>query len=81
MMAIYIGLELKSEEGTLRIYSISRSNGMLYGILEVDMTTEEIRLIESLDDRCKEFAFPRACRAIQKALLQGELPGKLCYAA
>ena len=81
IMAIYVGLELESQSGTTRIYSFFKSDGSRYGTLAVDTNTKEIVLLEAEDERARDIEFRRACRAIEKALGQGELPDKLCFAA
>ena len=80
-MAIYIGLKLEDQVGANRIYSFFSSDGTLYGSIAVDTSTKEIVLIEARDKRAEKFSFPRARRAIQKALDSGDLPNELCYAA
>ncbi|MEM7147556.1 MAG: hypothetical protein AAF591_20740 [Verrucomicrobiota bacterium] len=80
-MAIYIGLKLEDEVGTTRTYSFFTSDGTPYGSIAVDTTTEEIVLLDAEDERAERFAFPRARRAIQKALESGDLPRELCYSA
>jgi hypothetical protein len=81
IMAIYIGLKLKEDVGATRTYSFFRSDGALYGTLAVDTDTAEIFLLHAEDNYAREFAFPRARRAIEKALERGNLPDELCYAA
>ena len=80
-MAIYVGLKLEEQDEDLRVYSFFRSNGSPYGRLAVDIRTEEVVLLEALDDRAEWFAFPRACRALERSFRQGELPDELCFAA
>jgi hypothetical protein len=80
-MAIYIGLKLIESLDGSKVFEFFRSDGSRYGILRLDLATLECTLVESFDERCEEFAFPRACRALFKAASQGEIPDQLCYAA
>ena len=67
--------------GSNLTYSFFNSDGQLYGTLMVDTETRVICLVEAVDERAESFAFPRARRAIEKALDQGSLPDTLTYAA
>jgi hypothetical protein len=80
-MAIYVGLKLESRVGFTHTYSFFDSDSKLYGTLMVDTQTREIVLVHAEDDRANKFAFPRARRAIEKAISRGELPDELCYSA
>jgi hypothetical protein len=80
-MAIYIGLKLTDRAGSSHTYSFFKSDGERYGTLIVDTETKEICLVDAVDERAKEFAFPRARRSIEKALDRGTLPDELTYAA
>lgn len=70
-MAIYIGLKIKDRMANSITYTFFKSDGQIYGTLMVDTETKDIRLLDAVDERAKEFAFPRACRAIEKAFKQG----------
>ena len=80
-MAIYIGLEKLDENDGVRRYRFFKSNDETYGILAVNLATFEFTLLESVNERAEEFAYPRACRAIVKAAERGDIPDKLCWAA
>lgn len=80
-MAIYIGLKLTDRTGSSRTYSFFNSDGQRYGTLAVDTETKEVCLIDAVDERASGFAYPRAKRAIEKALASGTLEDELCYAA
>ena len=80
-MAIYIGLKAQSEDELTKVYSFFRSDESPYGTLAVDKKTYEIELLDSIDDKATEFAYPRACRAIKKSIEKNELPDELCYAS
>jgi hypothetical protein len=80
-MAIYIGLKLTERAGSSLTYSFFKSDGERYGTLIVDTETKEICLVDAVDERAKEFAFPRVRRAIENALDRGTLPEKLAYDA
>jgi hypothetical protein len=80
-MAIYIGMKLTASAGSSRTYSFFSSDGQRYGTLAVDTETKEVCLIDAVDERASEFAYPRAKRAIEKAIASGTLGEELCYAA
>ena len=80
-MAIYIGLKLTESAGSSRAYSFFSSDGKRYGTLAVNTETKEVCLIDAVDERASDFAYPRAKKAIEKALASGTLGDELCYAA
>ena len=80
-MAIYIGLELVDKNGSAHTYSFLSSDGKVYGTLMVDVDAKEVCLLESIDEHAEQFAYPRARRAIEKAMEKGALPDNLAYTA
>ena len=80
-MAIYIGLKTISEDENTKVYSFFRSCGEEYGTIGVDKSNMEIVLLTFSDEAASGFAFPRARRAIERCLKQGELPDQCAYRA
>lgn len=80
-MAIYVGLELLKEENAKKFFTFFGSDGTTYGVLSVEVDSLEFELVESRSKGGQSTAFPRACRALQKAAKKGSIPDRLCYAA
>ncbi len=80
-MAIYVGLRLTDRTDSRCTYRFFASDGTPYGSLVVDTTTGDIDLLTTENEATNEEAFLYARRAIEKALIRGELPDDLCFAA
>ncbi|MCA9076690.1 MAG: hypothetical protein KDA93_16820 [Planctomycetaceae bacterium] len=79
-MAIYIGISEIDEDSTTRFFEFHDADGESYGVLSVDLSSMECTLVESRHERCG-FAFPRACRAIEREAAKGAIPTELSYIA